>query len=120
MSRILEAKIINKTKSAELAKRCEIASTFRTRFLGLMGRTKLDDSGGLLLKPCNSIHMMFMKFEIDLVFLDRNNNVIHLISSVKPWRVSPVIPKAASVIELPTGTISSSRTEIGDNISIET
>lgn len=80
----------------------QLANSFGRRFVGLMGKT-LDDSEGLMIKPCNSIHCFFMKIPIDVLFLDDDLNVIHKIHGMKPWRISPVIKGAKSVIEASEG-----------------
>ena len=107
-------KIINCTKGIVLGDRCEKAVTFLSRLVGLMGRKEFATGKGLILEPCNSIHMFFMSFPIDVVFTDRNNRVVYLINNIKPWKVSPVIKGAQKVIELPSGTIQDSCTSIGD------
>lgn len=90
----------------ELPLTIEEAGTFWSRFLGLMFRKELPKDKGLHIAPCNSIHMMFMKFSIDVVFLDRDGNVVKLRERVRPWvgMVGPV-SGAFSVLELPIGSI---------------
>jgi len=88
-----------------LAERLEIARSSWARFMGLMGRAELPAGSGLLIEPCNSIHMFFMRFPIDVLFLDRERRVKRVLLSVKPWRISPVVFGARSVIELPAGTL---------------
>ncbi len=95
-----------------------MANNFFTRFKGLMGTRTLPAGGGLWIVPCNSIHMFFMKIPLDVIFLDKNHNVVHLIENIKPWRVSKIVAKAHSVIELPVGTIANSRTIVGDKMDI--
>jgi len=72
------------------------------RFLGLMGRRGLEPGAGMHLPRCSSIHMFFMRFPIDVVYLDRDNRVKKIVASLKPWRVS-WCPRARSVIEAPAG-----------------
>ena len=59
-----------------------------------------------------------MRFPIDALYLDRDRIVIHIQEGLKPWRVAPVRIQAASVLELPTGTIEESKTELGDQVDI--
>ena len=61
-----------KNSDSEKIFQLEIADTFLKRFLGLMGRKKIPEGQGLLILPCNSIHMMFMRFSIDAVYIDEN------------------------------------------------
>lgn len=111
-------KIVNRTKNTILAEDCKAADTFWSRFLGLMGKQGLPAGGGLLITPCNSIHMFFMKIPLDILFIDKKNCVVHLMENIRPWRVSPIIRNACSTIELPAGAIRESRTEVGDALDI--
>ena len=88
-----------------LAERLERASTYWARFVGLMGRRALPAGEGLWIEPCSSIHMFFMRFPIDAVFLDRERRVKRVLLGLRPWRVSPIVLGARSVVELPAGTL---------------
>lgn len=95
--RLLEAG----TKRCLLAE-VEAAEGVVERFLGLMGRRKLEPSSGLLLLHCASIHTCFMLFSIDVLYLDRANVVRKIVAGMKPWRLS-WCPGAASVLEAAAG-----------------
>lgn len=82
------------------------AETFRSRLVGLMFRRTPLHNEGLLLAPCNSIHMCFMHFPIDVIFLSSENKIIKLVHQLKPWRFVMPVKGAHSVLELPAGTIS--------------
>ncbi|MBQ1855861.1 MAG: DUF192 domain-containing protein [Anaerovibrio sp.] len=84
----------------------QVADNFLKRFLGLMGRFRLDPNTGILLTPCNSIHMMFMRFPIDVIFYDDDYKVVKIATNLKPWTGICVAPGAKGVIELPAGTLS--------------
>ena len=71
---------------------------------------------GLLINPCSSIHTCFMRYAIDVVFLDEENTTVHILHSIPPYRFSPVIQGAVKVLELPAGVCSSTNTVIGDKI----
>ena len=111
--------VTNITKDILLANTCEVADSFWSRFCGLMLRKNLDPSSSLLLKPCNSIHMLFMRFPIDVVFLDESNRICGMCESIKPWRVSSVYWDSVQAVELPAGTIARTGTIEGDIIAIE-
>lgn len=83
----------------------EIARTSWSRFVGLMGRAELPSGTGLWIEPCNSIHMFFMRFAIDVLFLDRAGRVKRVMLRLKPWRVSPIVFGARTTVELPAGTL---------------
>ena len=111
--------IFNSTKKTFLAKKALIAKSFFSRLIGLMGRSHLDHEEALVIPGCQAIHMFFMKFAIDAVFVDKKGYVVGIIKSLRPFALSPIFFKANSVIELPAGTIEKSCTEIGDQIEIQ-
>ncbi|MEA3321958.1 MAG: DUF192 domain-containing protein [Bacillota bacterium] len=80
------------------------ADTFAKRFIGLMFKRSIHNSG-LLLSPCNSVHMFFMRFSIDVVFVDQVGRIIFCIKELKPWRVSPIVKNSYYVLEVPCGSI---------------
>lgn len=81
----------------------ETADNFFKRFLGLMGRKKLPSGSALLITPCNSIHMMFMRFSIDAVYVDKNFKVLKIVRNLTPWLGLSMCLKAESVIEMNAG-----------------
>ncbi|HEY6872531.1 MAG TPA: DUF192 domain-containing protein [Geobacteraceae bacterium] len=111
-------KLINTTKHCEIASKFKIAENIFTRMKGLLGKSSLAEGEGLLIRPCKGIHTFGMKFPIDAVFLDRNNRVIAVKTGLAPNRMTPVFFSAASVLELPSGTIVATATAIGDAIEI--
>jgi len=110
----------NRTRSTYLATDLIIARTHWSRFRGLMATNSstFPRGRGLWINPSHGIHTFAMRFAIDAVYLDRERNVIHLEEDLKPWRVAAVRVQAASVLELPTGTIRESSTMQGDRIDI--
>lgn len=86
-----------------LAGRVQVADSFGPRLLGLMFRRRLDAQEGLLLRPCNSVHTFFMRFPIDVVYLDRDGQVLRVTPAMAPWRVGPLVRGAKQVLELPAG-----------------
>lgn len=84
----------------------ETADTFLTRFNGLMGRRGLAPAHALLLEGCSSVHMFFMKFSLDIVYLDRDFRVLYL-ETLKPWQVGSLVRGCAHVLELNAGELSS-------------
>lgn len=90
---------------------------FRVR--GLQFRKELPPSQGILIMPCNSIHMFCMNFPIDAVFLDRRGEILHICHSIKPWRVSPMIAKAKAVLEINAGICKELGVTVGDSLNFE-
>ena len=112
-------RVVNVTRQTVLGERVEVADTFVKRFCGLMFREELAAGTGLVLDPCNSIHMFFMRFAIDAAFIDAEGSVVGLCHDIKPWRVSSIYSRAVRTVEVPVGTLKASFTEVGDRLSIE-
>ena len=87
----------------ELASRVEKASGLWSRTRGLLGRRGLEPGQGLWLMPCKQVHTFFMRFAIDVVFLDGNYTVRKVVRDMAPWRVSPWVSEARSALELAAG-----------------
>ena len=105
--------VINVTRSTELASHAEAAKSGGKRSRGLLGRRGLASGEGMWIVPCEAIHTFFMRFKIDLVYLDRRNQIKKVVSSVPPWRFSACL-SAYSVLELPSGTVQKSQSCPGD------
>ena len=108
-------RILNLTRQSVLADSVEVADHGATRRKGLLGRSGLADGEGLWIVPCESVHTFGMKFPIDLVYLDRKKKVKKVRSGVPPWRLSACL-SAHSVLELASGTISTTKTRPGDTL----
>lgn len=98
-------KVYNITQNVLIAARVEKADTALSRLIGLLQRSSLDEDEGLIITQCRSIHMFFMRFPIDAVFVNKNNVVIGLVENIKPFRMSPYFLKASHVLELHAGII---------------
>jgi uncharacterized protein len=110
----------NRTRTTYLATDVTIARTHWSRFRGLMATdsSKFRRGQGLWINPSRGIHTFAMRFPIDAVYLDRDRTVVHIEEDLKPWRMAAIRIHAASVLELPTGTISESKTALGDKVEI--
>ena len=97
----------------------KIADAFWDRLIGLIGTSFLAKNQGLLISPCNSIHMIGMKFPIDVIYVDKNLEIIKVVEGVRPWYGWSVCLKADSVIELGKGTVSDNNIHVGEKIKIE-
>ena len=96
----------------------EVADTSRKRNVGLLRHTGLEPGEGLWIVPCESVHTFFMKFAIDLVYIDRKQKVRKVRRAVPPWRLSACLT-AHSILEFPAGTIERTGTQPGDELTIE-
>lgn len=107
--------LINERTRKPVADVVELADTRKTRRRGLLGRERLDDGAALMLIPCAAIHTAFMRFSIDLVFIDRAGCAVRTASRVRPWRVSLAL-RARAVIELPAGRLDAGDVAVGDRL----
>lgn len=101
-----------------LAERLEVASNFATRGIGLMFRRRFEPGAGLWISPCNGIHMFFMSFAIDAVFVDRQLRVVKVYRRLGRWRVVPLVLGSHSVFELPAGSLDPVGLVRGDQLEI--
>jgi len=100
-----------------LADRLRPAHTHWTRLRGLLGTRQLAPGEGLWLKPSNQVHMLGMRYAVDLVFLDADGRVLRLVHALAPNRLSPRVAGATSVLELPAGTLT--RAGVGEGVRLE-
>lgn len=115
-----QGQAFNQTRQAYLATALSVADTHWTRLRGLLGLAADDfrNGSGLWIVPCHGIHTLGMGFPIDVVYLDRQNTVIHVQPEVRPWRFAPVRRQATSVLELPCHITTETKTAVGDRIEI--
>lgn len=100
---------------ATLADRCQIAEAFFERLKGLIGKQDLALGEGLFFPRCNSIHMWFMRFPIDVIFVDAQYRVTSVYRGLQPWRLFPVVDfRASHALELPVGSIERAGVRKGD------
>jgi uncharacterized protein len=115
----------NVTRGSVLAGSVENGSSLWAKFMGLMGRPSLDAGAGLWLPDSNGIHMMFMRFPIDAVFVgkpssDGTRRVLSVHPALRTWTgLVPFVRGAKGVLELPKGTIAASGTAVGDLLALE-
>ena len=107
--------LMNERTGEVVASEIELAADSRTRNRGLLGRSGLADGAVLIIAPCNAIHTFFMRFPIDLVFVDRNGLVKKLYRDVRPWRIR-VSVGAFAVLELAAGSVDRRSISLGDRI----
>ncbi len=108
----------NLTRKSILGAAIDVADTSLKRRTGLLKHTELRPGEGLWIVPCESVHTFFMKFALDLVYLDRKHVVRKAVSNVAPWRAS-ICLSAHSIVELPAGTIAATCTAKGDQLALE-
>jgi uncharacterized protein len=114
----LKVKVRNETRKTVVAEAAELADTSAKRRTGLLKHTGLKPGEGLWIVPCESVHTFFMKFPIDLVYLDKKRKVRKVRHAVPAWRLSACLA-AHSVLELPAGTVERTGTAVGDELTVE-
>ncbi len=110
--------IANLSLGRVVARNAKIAATFWTRLKGLLGKTHLPPTDGLLLKKCGSIHTFFMKFPIDVAYLDKNMVVAAIYPAVRPWRTLPGARGGVHTLEMAAGAFSLAGLEVGHRLEV--
>jgi uncharacterized protein len=98
-----------------VCERCVLADTALARMRGLLGRRDLPNGEGILLKPASSVHMAFMRFPIDAVFLDGNFRVVKVAADLRPWRMAGS-RQAKAVLEIAAGEAARRGLTTGDQL----
>ena len=114
----MKVSVRNQTRGTTLGDAIDLADTSAKRRTGLHKHTHLEPGTGLWIVPCESVHTFFMKFAIDLVYVDRKHVVRKVRHAVPAWRMSACL-SAHSILELPPGTARQSGTVAGDQLTIE-
>ncbi len=92
-----------KISKQNIAAEVLVAESFLERLKGLMFEAPLASDQGMLITRCNSIHTMFMRFSLDVLFLNSEGKIIKIIKAIPPWRITWFYLKASKVLELPAG-----------------
>lgn len=100
-----------------VSSQCLWAQSSWSRMVGLLNHSSLEEEEALLIEPCKQVHTFFMRFPIDIAFLDKDD-VVLAVSSLHPWRMSRLYWKASKVLELPLGRLSKVGINPGDKLEI--
>ena len=90
-----------------------VADNAYSRGVGLLGKAYLDPDEAMLIIPCNFVHTLGMRFSIDVVFCDRDLKIVKITEELAPWRLSPLVRRAAAVIEFKAGTAKRAGIKVG-------
>ena len=118
MARVSLARVRRTADGAVLCERCEIPETAFGRARGLLGRDGLEPGHGMLIDRAGSVHTLFMRFPIDVVFLDRDRRVVGIRHELRRWRFAGA-RRAVAALELPAGTAAAAGIEEGDVLALE-
>ena len=124
VKRSAKLRAVNQTRATVLCEHLEVAGGITGKSRGLLGRDRLEAPAGMLfeagrLEPFMCMHMLFMRFAIDVVFLNREGRAIRIDHDLRPWRISSIVWGARKALELPVGAAARSQTEVGDQIIFE-
>ena len=111
-------KVQNRTRTLSLADKADIADTSAKRRTGLLKHAGLAAGEGLWIVPCEAVHTFWMKFPIDVVFLDKKRKVLKIRPKMARWKMALCL-RAHSVLELPSGTCERTGTLRGDQLEFE-
>jgi uncharacterized membrane protein (UPF0127 family) len=110
--------VYNETRQSFLSMGVKVADTHLASLKGLLGKRKLKNDEGIWVIPSQGIHTIGVLFAIDVIYLDGNRKVIHLVEHLRPFRLGPIKVGCESVLELPVRTIYASHTQVGDQFLI--
>jgi uncharacterized membrane protein (UPF0127 family) len=108
----------NLTRQSFLGLNIRRADTLTARLRGLLGFKRLEADEGVWIVPSRGVHTIGLLFTIDLVYLDADLKVLHMVEHLRPFGIAPMKIKAQTVLELPARAIYSSRTQVGDKLLI--
>jgi hypothetical protein len=112
----VELRVTNLERDSVLGERVQVAETWWSRLRGLLGHSPLKRSEGLLIRPCRAVHMLGMRYPIDVAFLDPEGRMLAAYAELAPCRLSRYHRQAAAALELPAGTLAASGTLVGDRL----
>lgn len=113
-----QLKLYHRSTGVCLAENLILANTALTRLRGLLGRASLAPQEALWLRPCNSVHTWWMRFAIDVIFLDRELRIVRLIENLRPFRLTRPSWQAASVVEMTAHSITRLNLQVGEQLRI--
>lgn len=111
-------RVENSSRQTTLLGQGEMANTRWTRLRGLIGVRELPEGHGVVIEPCHGVHCMFMSIPIDVIYVDKQHQVVALDRAMQPWAIGKIHRNSRYVIEAPVGTIDRSKTEVGDQVKL--
>ena len=112
-------RVVNAGRGSVVAERCRVARSLKDRSVGLLGTAGLAAGHGLWIERSPSIHMFFMRYAIDAVFVDGDGRVVRVVENLRPWRIVAWARGARDCLELPAGSVRPTGTQVGDLLSRE-
>jgi uncharacterized membrane protein (UPF0127 family) len=110
--------IRNEDREIDIGERVRVADRWWPRLRGMIGHPPPAEGEGLLIQPCQGVHMQWMAYPLDIAFLDGEGRVVALYHGLRPWRFSKTHKDAACALEFPSGTLERTGTVVGHRLSI--
>ncbi|MGK7312854.1 MAG: DUF192 domain-containing protein [Candidatus Longimicrobiales bacterium M2_2A_002] len=114
---MIRIQVTNMTRGTVLGGDVQLADELWSRTRGFLFRPEPGPGEGMLLSPCQGVHMFGLRFALDVVFIDEEGRVVGLYPDLRPWRWTSIHRLAMHALELPVGTIDRSATRLGDALS---
>ena len=111
--------VTNVARGTVVGETIEVAASATQKVKGLLGRDCLEDGQGLLFKGAGSLHTLFMRFPIDVIYTDKHGKVVKLARAVRPFKLVAAPLRCHYALELPAGAILASKTQVGDHLRFE-
>lgn len=111
-------KVTNQTTGQCIVECCRKADRLFTRFMGLMGTPSLGRHEALWITPCNSVHSFFMRYSIDVIYMDAKGTVLDIVYAMPPWRVHMPRAGARAALELAAGVAAAAAIKKGDSLCL--
>jgi hypothetical protein len=111
--------VTNVARGTVVGETIEVAASATQKVKGLLGRECLEDGQGLLFKGAGSLHTLFMRFPIDVIYTDKHGKVVKLARAVRPFKLVAAPLRCHYALELPAGAILASKTQVGDHLRFE-
>jgi len=111
--------VTNTERNTVIGEAIEVARTASQKVKGLLGRECLEEGQGLLFKGAGSLHTLFMRFPIDIIYTDKKGKVVKVAEAVRPFKLVAAPLRCHYALELPAGAITASNTRVGDHLNFE-
>ncbi len=110
-------RVENRTRDTVLGTRIRLADDLFGRLRGFLLRPAPEPGEGILLSPCQGVHMFGVRYPLDVLFIDESGRILRVYEGLRPWRWTPVHGEASYALELPPGTVRETGTRIGDALT---
>lgn len=111
-------RVENSSRETTLISEGKRANNPWTRLRGLIGVGELPEGHGIVIEPCHGVHCMFMSIPIDVVYVNKQHQVVALDRAMKPWAIGKIYRESHYVVETPVGVIDRTHTEVGDQLKL--